>query len=154
MNRSVRFALALLSVVLMLLATGCSKKEDAPPPAPKQTATPSVTMQEGKWEITSTLEMPGMPAGVMKPQTFTTCLSQKDYVPTDKEQKDCTMQDVKVDGNTVTWSVVCKDSSGKGRVTYAGNTFDGVIETIMREGAKEMSAKMTMKGRHIGPCTN
>jgi hypothetical protein len=153
MNRHVRFALVLLPVAFMLLATGCSKKEEAPPPASKPAPSPSVNMQEGKWEITTTFEMPGMPADVMKPQTFTTCLSQKDYVPADKDQKDCTMQDVKIDGNTVTWSMACKDSSGKGRVTYAGNTFDGFIETIMREGAKEMNAKMSMKGRHIGPCT-
>lgn len=153
MNRVVCLGLMFVTV-LMLVAAGCSKKEETPPPAPKPAASPSVNMQEGKWEITTTFEMPGMPAGAMKPQTFTTCMSQKDYVPADKEQKDCTMRDVKVDGNTVTWSVVCKDSAGKGRVTYAGSTFDGVVETTMKEGGKELTAKMSMKGRHIGPCTN
>jgi hypothetical protein len=49
--------------------------------------------------------------------------------------------------------MVCKDSSGKGRVTYAGDTFDGVIETTMKEGGETMNARMTMKGKHIGPCT-
>ncbi len=154
MNRRLGFASALISAAFILIVTGCSKKEEPRQPEPKPAAAPSFNMQEGKWEITTTFEMPGMPAGAMKPQTFNACLSPKDYVPADKEQKDCTMRDVKVEGNTVTWSVVCKDSSGKGRVTYAGTTFDGVIETTMKEGGKEMSAKMSMRGKHIGPCTN
>ncbi len=110
-------------------------------------------MQEGKWEITNTMEMKGMPAGMMKPHTMTTCLSQKDSVPKDTQQKDCTMKDVKVEGNTVNWEMQCKNSSGKGSVTYAGSTFDGVMETMMKEGGKEMNAKMTMKGKYLGPCT-
>jgi hypothetical protein len=111
-----------------------------------------MNMQEGQWEITTSLEMAGMPPGMMKPQTFTTCLSQKDSVPKGGEQTDCTVRDSKIEGNTVTWAVVCKDSTGKGRVTYAGNSFDGVMETTMKEGGKDMTAKMTMKGKHLGPC--
>lgn len=140
--------------VFSLTMAGCSQKQESSAPAEKPaTAVQGVNMQEGKWEITNTFEMEGMPAGMMKPQTFTTCLTQKDYVPKDTEQKDCTMKDAKVDGNTVTWEVVCKDSSGKGKVTYAGSTFEGVMETMMKEDGKEMKAKMTMKGKLIGPCT-
>jgi len=156
----------LLLVVLLvfgLAMAGCSQKKEASAPGeqsgsapvekPAAAAPKSVNMQEGKWEITNTFEMQGMPAGMMKPHTMTTCLSQKDYVPKDTGQKDCTMKDIKVDGNTVNWEVLCKDSSGKGSVTYAGSTFDGVMETMMKEGGKEMNAKMTMKGKYLGPCT-
>ncbi len=134
------------------LLAGCGKKQEGAAPAEKKTVSSAVNMQEGKWEITSTVEMAGMPAGMMKPQTFTTCLNQKDYVPKDNGQKDCTMKDARVDGNTVSWEVICKDSSGKGTITYAGTTFDGVMETVMKEGGKDITAKITMKGKHIGPC--
>ena len=146
--------LLLVLFVFSLTMAGCSQKQESSAPAEKSaTAVQGVNMQEGKWEITNIFEMEGMPAGMMKPQTFTTCLTQKDYVPKDTEQKDCAMKDVKIEGNTVTWEVVCKDSSGKGKVTYAGSTFEGVMETMMKEDGKEMKAKMMMKGKHIGPCT-
>ena len=154
MKRKERLLLIVVLLVLGLAMAGCSQKKEASAPAEKPAAAPKgVNMQEGKWEITNTFEMKGMPAGMSKPHTMTTCLSQKDYVPKDTEQKDCTMKDLKVEGNTVNWEMLCKDSSGRGSVTYAGSTFDGVMETMMKEGGKEMNAKMTMKGKYLGPCT-
>ena len=160
MKRKEGLLLLVVLLVLGLAMAGCSQKKEASAPAekpaaatPEKAAQKGVNMQEGKWEITSTMEMKGMPAGMAKPHTMTTCLSQKDYVPKDTEQKDCTMKDLKVEGNTVNWEMLCKNSSGKGTVTYAGSTFDGVMETMMKEGGKEMNAKMTMKGKYLGPCT-
>ena len=144
--------LLLVLLVLGLMVAGCGKKQEATAPGEKPASVKGPNMQEGKWEITSTFEMEGMPAGMMKPQAFITCLKQNDNVPKGEEQKDCTTKDVTVDGDTVTWEIVCKDSSGKGRVTYAGSTFDGIMETHMKESGKDMTAKMTMKGKHIGPC--
>ena len=157
MKRKEGLLLLMVMLFFALAMAGCSQKKEASAPAeaekPAAAAPKSVNMQEGKWEITNTMEMKGMPAGMMKPHTMTTCLSQKDYVPKDTGEKDCSMKDVKVDGNTVNWEVICKDSSGKGSVTYAGSTFDGVMETMMKEGGKEMNVKMTMKGKYLGPCT-
>ena len=110
-------------------------------------------MQDGLWEITTTVEMAGVPAGMIKPQTFTTCLSKSDYVPKTPKETDCTIKDVKTEGNTVTWTVVCKDASMKGRITYAGTTYDGTMETSMKQEGKDMTVKTTMKGKHLGPCT-
>lgn len=152
MKRMAGLCMVLALMLSGMVASGCSKKQEASAPAEKPAAAPAVNMQEGKWEITSSLEMQGMPAGMMKPQTFTSCLSQKDYVPKGSDQKDCEMKGVRIDGSTVSWEVACKDSGGKGRITYAGNTFDGVMEMTMKEGGKDMNARMTMKGRHLGPC--
>ena len=156
MKRKKGLLLLVVLLVIGMTAAGCNQKKEASAPVEKPAdASKGVDMQEGKWKITNTIEMQGMPAGMMKPQTITTttCLSQQDYVPKDTTQKDCTMKDLKVDGNTVNWEILCKDSSGKGRITYAGSTFDGVMETMMKEGGKEMNAKMTMKGKYLGPCT-
>jgi len=154
MKRKEGLLLVVVMLVFGLAIAGCSQKKEVSAPAEKPAAAPKgVNMQEGKWEITNTFEMKGMPAGMSKPHTITTCLSQKDYVPKDTQQKDCTMKDLKVEGNTVNWEMLCKNSSGKGSVTYAGSTFDGVMETMMKEGGKEMNAKMTMKGKYLGPCT-
>jgi hypothetical protein len=107
-------------------------------------------MEDGLWEITSTVDMPGMPA---KSFTHTTCLTKEKAVP-QTAQSECTMKDVKTQGNTVTWTVVCKEgmSTSTGKITYAGTTMDGVIETTVKSNGKTMTMKSTMKGKRIGPC--
>jgi hypothetical protein len=138
---------AVLAMLLcVLVIAGCEQKPKATP------SSPALNMQDGLWEITTTVEMLGMPAGMMKPQTFTTCLSQKDAVPKGKSETDCTVKDVKTDGNSVTWAVVCKEATSKGRITYAGTAFDGATETTMKQEGKDVTIKTAMKGKHVGPC--
>jgi hypothetical protein len=107
-------------------------------------------MEDGLWEITTTVDMPGMPA---KSFTHTTCLTKEKAVPQTSESG-CTIKDVKTQGNTITWIVVCREgmSTSKGKVTYAGTTMDGVIETTVKTNGKTMTMKNTMKGKRIGPC--
>ena len=107
-------------------------------------------MEDGLWEITSTMEMPGMPA---KSFTHNSCLTKEKAVP-QMSQSDCTMKDMKNVGNTITWTVVCREgaSVSKGKVTYAGTTMDGVIENIIKTEEKTMTMTMKMKGKRIGPC--
>lgn len=147
------FALAVL-VVFSLMLTGCGDKpkDGAQAPAPTATA-PKVNMQDGQWEITTTTEMAGMPAGMMKPHTITTCLTQKEPIAKPKDMpSDCKMQDVKIVGNTVTYGMVCSNSSLKGTNTYTGTSFDGASEMMVKQDGKEMIVKMTMKGKYVGPC--
>ncbi|MDQ7787620.1 MAG: DUF3617 family protein [Thermodesulfovibrionales bacterium] len=151
MKRFSGFFMAIAVIVFALVMAGCSKKEE-PATSVAKPAQGTLNMEEGQWEITTSFEMRGMPAGMAKPHTATVCLSKQDYVPKSTEQTDCTMQDTKVDGNTVSWSVVCRDSTSKGRVTYAGSTFDGLIETTTKDGGKDMTSRMTMNGKHLGPC--
>ncbi len=108
-------------------------------------------MQDGLWEITTKSEMKGMPAGMMKPMTHTMCLTQKDSVPEKPRKTDCKMTH-SINGNTVTWSVTCPDSVSNGRITYAGASFDGTMETTMNHGGEKMQMKNSMKGKRIGPC--
>jgi len=151
-----QFGITFVVVMLAgcLLLTGCGDKPKDGTPAPTASAS-KINMQDGQWEITTTTEMQGMPAGMMKPYTFTTCLTQKDPVAKQQDMPaECKMQDMKTVGNTVSWAVVCPDSSSKGSITYAGTTYDGQVESKIKVEGKEMVSKMTMKGKYLGPCPN
>jgi hypothetical protein len=105
-------------------------------------------MEDGLWEITATVDMPGMPS---RSFTHTTCLTKEKAVPQTAESG-CTIKDVKTQGNTVTWTVVCREGTSTGKVTYAGTTMDGVIETTVKTNGKTITMKNTIKGKRIGPC--
>ncbi len=107
-------------------------------------------MEDGLWEITSTVDMPGMPA---KSFTHNSCLTKEKAVPQTSESG-CTLKDVKNLGNTITWTVICREGAtvSKGKVTYAGTTMDGIIETTVKVNGKTMTMKNTIKGKRIGPC--
>lgn len=113
--------------------------------------------QEGLWEITSVSEMPGMP--VMPQVKQNQCMTNNDYVPHSKEEKDnaCKVSDLKTSGNTVTWKMECKSSEGEmdgsGKITYNKDKFDGIVVVNMQMpgmGKMQMTNKMT--GRRIGNC--
>ncbi len=107
-------------------------------------------MEDGLWEITSTVDMPGMPS---RSFTHTSCLTKEKAVPQTAESG-CTIKDVKTQGNTITWTVVCMEgkSTSTGKVTYTGSTMDGVVETSVKTNGETMKMKSTMKGKRIGPC--
>ncbi len=105
-------------------------------------------MEEGLWEMTTTVDMPGMPS---KPFIHTTCLTKEKAVPQTAESG-CTIKDMKTQGNTVTWTVVCKEGTSTGKVTYAGTTMEGFTETTVKTNGNTMTMKSRMKGKRIGPC--
>jgi hypothetical protein len=105
-------------------------------------------MEDGLWEITTMVDMPGMSS---KSFTNTSCLTKEKAVPQTTESG-CTIKDVKSLGNTVTWTVVCKEGTSTGKITYAGTTMEGFIETTVKTNGGTMTMKSTMKGKRIGPC--
>jgi len=114
-------------------------------------------IQEGKWQITTKVDMPGMPAD-MPQQTFThtECLTKDDYVPRGSQTSgsggDCEIRDVRRDGNTVTWTMHCNtgqgEMNGKGSITYNGDSFEGTIESVM----SGMQMTQHLNGQRIGDC--
>jgi len=110
-------------------------------------------MKEGLWEITVKTEMPGME---MPPMKHTQCLTKKDFVPQGPQQpgQECKITDVKVDGNTVTWSLECKSPGGEmkgtGKTTYSGNSFKGTM--VMSMPPTNMKITTHMSGKRIGDC--
>ena len=117
-------------------------------------------MPEGLWEITSKMEMPGMPMN-MPPQTMQRCYTQKDFNepqkmgPPDPSGTKCETSDYKLQGNTATWKMACKGEdamTGTGSVTYTGNAYSGVNKMEMTRGGKTMNMTLNHSGKYLGPC--
>ncbi len=110
-------------------------------------------LKEGLWEITSKMEIPGMPVP-MPPITFKQCMTNQNPVPNQSPSgQECRMKNIKTKGNTVSWDMVCDSQQGEmkssGKITYKGDRFNGVVLTDI-PGQGQM--KMTMTGRRIGKC--
>ncbi|MFH0974915.1 MAG: DUF3617 family protein [Spirochaetota bacterium] len=116
-------------------------------------------MKEGKWEITMSMNMQGMPFA-MPPVTHTQCITKKDLednkktLPAAGKSENCEIKDYKISGNTVTWKTVCKDGTkGSGEITYKGDSYSGTMtmETVDKKGNKSV-INYKIKGRRLGDC--
>ena len=113
-------------------------------------------MREGMWEITSSMEMPGMPMQI-PPTTVKHCYTKEDVKDQKKvisRDKNCTMTDFKASGNKVNWKMKC---TGKGAGTFSGETvfsgdsYDSVMK-MQSDAAKGRQMTMKVKGKRVGNC--
>jgi len=114
----------------------------------------ALNLQEGKWEITTKVEMPGMRMNI-PPQKHIQCLTKKDFVPQSTQPgQECKISGTTIVGNTVTWTIQCtsqgEEMSGKGKITYGGNSFEGTITMTMSHANMEMTSHIS--GNRIGDC--
>ena len=113
-------------------------------------ATPNI--KEGKWEMTTKMEMKGMPME-MPAVKHTQCLTKQDFVPQEPaaDQK-CEPVKSKVSGDTVTWTIKCNGEggpmTGNGKITYSGDSFKGTVN--MKQGGMDMTSHIS--GKYIGKC--
>ena len=115
-------------------------------------------IHEGNWEITSTMEMKGIPSGGAAPMKYAQCLTSKDAVPKNPDTiKGCTITSIKEEGNTVTWVMRCSEQGatidGSGTVTYSSDTMQGTIKMTLNdpEGGK-IQMTQRLSGQRIGDC--
>jgi hypothetical protein len=113
--------------------------------------------RDGRWEVKTEMEMPGMPMK-MPPMTMTQCITKEQAedpqlsIPQGRgAPNNCKVSDYKVTGNKVTWSMKCEGPeamTGTGEITYGDNTYDGVMK-MERQGQT-----MTMKyaAKRLGDC--
>lgn len=114
---------------------------------------------EGQWEVKGEMKLEGMPFP-MPPMPFgyTQCITKQDLVPQKQEKnQECTTLSQKVEGNTVSWAMSCKDKSGAvtestGAATYAGMTFEATMRAVTTDKKSVSTANMTLKGKRIGTC--
>jgi hypothetical protein len=113
--------------------------------------------RDGRWEVKTEMEMPGMPMK-MPAMTTTQCITKEQAedpqrsVPQGRgAPNNCKVVDYKVAGNKVTWSMKCEGPeamSGTGEITYGENTYDGVMK-MERQGQTMM---MKYTGKRLGDC--
>ena len=116
----------------------------------------ALDFQPGKWQITSKVEMPGMPVS-MPPMTVTQCMTDQEPVPAKSAQgQACEVSEMNSDGNTVIWKMKCSDpaggSEGSGHITYDGDTFSGSIETKVGGPGSGMVVTTQVSGKRLGNC--
>jgi hypothetical protein len=125
--------------------------------------------RDGKWEVTTQVEMPGMPAGRGMPgmsNTVTQCITKEQADDPQKfaaqppsrggQQSDCKVSDYKVVGNKVTYSMKCttpQEMTATGEMVYGENKYDGVVKMTMSRGGQTMDMTMKMAGKRLGDCT-
>lgn len=123
-------------------------------------------MKEGMYEYKMIMEIPGMPAGMGKQNTtFRNCVTSKDIDDgafsrgKDRAQPEkCEVKDMKMNGNTATYTMVCKDEKGKpamtadNKITFSGDGFVMDMKMAMDQGGQAMNMTQRMEGRHVGPC--
>jgi hypothetical protein len=115
---------------------------------------------EGQWEVKGEMKLEGMPFPMpAMPFGYSQCITKQDLVPQKQEKnQECTTVSQKIEGNTVSWSMSCKDASGNvtdstGSATYAGATFEATMHTVTTDKQKNVStANMTLKGKRTGDC--
>ena len=114
-------------------------------------------MQPGMWEITTEMEMPGMPMA-MPPTKITQCI--KDVANTEKiipKAQNCKLQNQNVAGDKVTWTISCTEGntvmSGSGEMTLKGSSYEGTTKMTIKEGNEEPTQMTTRySARRIGDC--
>ncbi len=113
-------------------------------------------LQDGKYEITSKVEMPGMPMQ-MAPVTVTQCLTQQDPVPNQSTAgQQCNIIDMKTEGKTVSWKMECTQRGQKmqstGKMVYYGDHFEGTTNTMLGPQSGNMTITTVINGKRIGAC--
>jgi hypothetical protein len=118
--------------------------------------------RDGNWEITTEMEMPGMPMK-MPPMKMTQCITKEQAADPQRSlpQADggrgggassCKVSDYKADGNKITWSITCEGReamSGTGEIIYGTDAYTGSMKVV--QGGQTMTMKYS--GKRLGDCT-
>ncbi|MCK9229155.1 MAG: DUF3617 domain-containing protein [Syntrophales bacterium] len=109
-------------------------------------------MNPGNWEITTNIEMAGLPTQSM---TQTICITEDDLVPVSPdESSECKITDIKTSGDTVSWKMTCSADGGgmdgRGQATYRDDSMHGSMTMVMKPDGTEI--RNTFSGRRVGGC--
>jgi hypothetical protein len=111
------------------------------------------TMREGYWEITTTMEMKGMPIQI-PPTKILHCYTKEDVKDQKKmvtTDKNCTVNDFKQSGNKITWKMKC---TGEHSGEFSGETVlkKDAYNSTMKMQTEGQTMNMKVKAKRIGNC--
>jgi hypothetical protein len=124
-------------------------------------------LKDGMYEYKMNMEMPGLPPGMSKQNhTFQHCVTQKDmdegtFNKSDRKgPSNCEIKDMKVAGNTATYTMECKAEKGRGtamradnKIVFGGDSFVMDMKMAMNEGGQAMNMTQHLEAHYLGPCT-
>lgn len=107
------------------------------------------------WEVTSKMEMPGMPFA-MPGTTTKVCIAKGGEKDPGKStgDKDCQATDVKTVGNKTTWKMRCNHDgevmTGSGEQTTNANGYDGKMQFSSSSQKRGGNMTMAFSGKRVG----
>ena len=113
-------------------------------------------IRPGMWEITSAMEVPGMPMG-MPPTTVKHCYTKEEVKDEKKmisRDKDCTVTDFKRSGSKVAWKMKCTGKNSgtfSGESVFSGDSYTSAMK-METEGNKGRTMNMKVNGKRTGNC--
>ena len=106
------------------------------------------------WEVTSKMEMPGMPMA-LPAQTNRVCVAKnrkdEELIP---RQGDCRLVDSNRVGSKFTYKMECagqEPTTVDGAITFGNNAYDGQMRMVMKRTNDAMNIAFT--GKRVGDCT-
>lgn len=110
-------------------------------------------MRDGLWEISSQMDMPGMPMK-MKPTVVNHCYSKADVADQKKviaRDKNCSVTDLKSSGSKVSWAMKC---TGRNAGSMTGETVFGndSYTSVMHMKSQGHDMTMKVKAKRVGEC--
>lgn len=113
-------------------------------------------IQKGLWEVTTTMEMKGLPVK-LPAVTTQQCLDKDHAVPKSAQQNEkCDVSPKQVDDNTISWTLVCKtdrgELTGNGEITYKADTFNGFLNLNLDNKEGQLKMDSILQGRYLGTC--
>jgi hypothetical protein len=118
-----------------------------------------LNLVEGYWDTYVTIRVQGgiLPVPAIKSSK---CITLQDPLPNSshKSSMSCRIFDKTIVGNDVSWRIECADDKGKmegkGKITYAGRTFDGGMDMAVQEigGNRHLNMRYAMHGERVRAC--
>ncbi|MDH5388990.1 MAG: DUF3617 domain-containing protein [Gammaproteobacteria bacterium] len=111
----------------------------------------AINAKPGMWEWTTTLTIPGGPAGIPV-SAYKSCITLKDLSPKSPDNDHCKPSSQKIDDDRVDWQIQCGNTDSPtlidGHLIYNSTTAMG--ESTISFGNSSISS--TILGSYIGAC--